>query len=64
MSTVASFSNSHKGVLWVSGHTGEASLKYKDVLKRGDWVGFRIKMVYQKVNMGFGILIDRVWRGP
>lgn len=34
MSIVASFSNSHEGVLWVSGHTGEASFQYRDPLER------------------------------
>lgn len=37
VSTVASFSNSHKGVLWVSGHTGEASLKYQRSFRKGRW---------------------------
>lgn len=37
VSTVASFSNSHKGVLRVSGHTGEALLKYQRSFRKGRW---------------------------
>lgn len=37
VSIVASFFNSHKDVLWVSGHTGEASLKYQRSFGKGRW---------------------------